>query len=121
MANPNYDDVHALSRKTIILAGTVSIAANASVSSQAFKAGVVAKTGTGAYTLTLDDSYQGLLGAHVQTAETAAALFGRVGAASVTSAKTIVLQTVNAAGAATDAAATLKLYVTLVLSNSSVN
>ena len=121
MANRNFSEVQGLARKQIVLAGTVSLSSSAAVAAQDFKGGTIAKTGTGAYTLTLDDTYQKLIGAHAQTAETSAALFGRIGSVDVVSAKTIVIQTVNASGAPTDAAATAKIYITLVLSNSSVN
>jgi hypothetical protein len=121
MANRNFSEVQGLARKQIVLAGHVNIAANASVASQSFIGGTITKTGTGAYTLTLDDKYQALLSASAQVAETSADLFGKIGAVDVVSAKTIVIQTVDATGAAVDASATLKVYITLVLSNSSVN
>lgn len=120
MANRNFSDVQALARKQIVLAGSVSLSALAAVSSQDFLGGTIAKTGTGEYTLTLADQYQKLLSASLQVAESAGGTVGVVGAADVVTAKTVKLLTVTA-GAPADVTATAKLYITLVLSNSSVN
>lgn len=121
MANRSFSEVQGLARKQIVLAGSVSLSALAAVSSQDFIGGTIAKTGTGEYTLTLADSYQKLLGISVQKAENSEDIFGSVGAVDVVSAKTIKVLTVDATGAAADVTATAKLYITLVLSNSSVN
>lgn len=121
MANRNFSEVQGLARKTILLAGKISLSAAAAVTAtDSVGAFTVAKTGTGKYTLTLADTYQKLLSASLQVAESAQDVVGVVGAADVVSAKTIELLTVTA-GAPTDVTATAKLYVTLVLSNSSVN
>jgi hypothetical protein len=122
MANRNFSDVQALARKTIILAGKISLSALGAVTAtDSVGAFTVAKSGTGEYTLTLADEYQKLLGASVILGgNTTDDLVPNLGAVDVASAKTIEVLLLDA-GAATDVTAATDVYVTLVLSNSSVN
>lgn len=122
MANRNFSDVQSLARKVIVLAGKISLSALGAVTAtDSVGAFTVAKTGTGEYTLTLADQYQGLLGASVMLAGNVTDdLVANLGAVDVASAKTIEVLLLDA-GAAADVTAATDLYVTLVLSNSSVN
>ena len=122
MANRNFSDVQSLARKTIILAGKISLSVLGAVTStDSVGAFTVAKTGTGEYTLTLADQYQKLLGASVMLAGNVTDdLVASLGAVDVASAKTIEVLLLDA-GTAADVTAATDLYVTLVLSNSSVN
>jgi hypothetical protein len=121
MANRNFSDVQGLAKKQILLAGKIALSAAAAVTSFSIP-GVasVAKTGTGLYTITLQDTYQDLLGICPVIGGNPLVHAG-VGAVDVASAKTIVVQTISEAGVLADVAAASTIYVTLVLSNSSVN
>jgi hypothetical protein len=121
MANRTFDNVQGLAKKQILLAGKISLSAAAAVSSFSFP-GVasVVKSGTGLYTITLQDQYQDLLGISVIIGGNPLVHAG-VGAVDVVSAKTIVVQTIDEAGVLDDVAAASVVYITLVLSNSSVN
>jgi hypothetical protein len=121
MANRNFTDVQSLAKKQIALGGKISLSAAAAVSSFTFP-GVasVAKTGTGLYTITLQDQYQDLLSISAIIGGNALIHAG-VGAVDVVSAKTIVIQTIGEDGVLADTAAACVIYVSLDLSNSSVN
>jgi len=94
-------------------------AAAAVVSSDIPGVASVAKTGTGEYTITLQDKYPACVSLFSQVAETAQNLEAKPGAQDVASAKTVIINTkVN--GVNTDATATCKIYVKIVLRNSSV-
>lgn len=122
MANRHFNaPVQSLWHKPILVAGSISLAADASVISSTIKGASVAKTGTGAYTITLEDKFSALISISVQAGSSAAAIWGDVGAVDVNSAQTIVVITSNASGAPTDVGATITLYVTAMLSNSSVD
>jgi len=121
MANRNFSDVQALAKKQIALGGKISLNASAAVTGFSFP-GVasVAKTGTGLYTITLQDQYQDLLSLSAIIGGNPLIHAG-VGAVNVVSAKTIVIQTIDEAGLLADTAAACTVYVSLDLSNSSVN
>jgi hypothetical protein len=122
MANRHFNaPVQSLWHKPILVAGKITLSAAAAVTGSTIKGASVAKTGTGAYTITLDDKFSELISISVQAAESSAAIWGDVGAVDVSGAKTIVIITSNASGAATDVGATVTLYVTAMLSNSSVD
>lgn len=119
MANRYFNQFHGTPQKgVVILPGTLSIAADASISSQDFKMGTFTKTGTGEYTLTLSDKYVGALSvlATVQAA-TAVDLVAQVKSVDVVSAKTVVFN-LNTGATPTNPSAVCKLNVVLILSNS---
>lgn len=97
----------------------VSLSAVGAVVSQDIPGATLTKTGTGAYLLTLEDKYTTCLGVHCILGETAEDLQAVPGAVDVVSAKTIVINT-KTAGVNANASATAKLYVKVVLRNSSV-
>lgn len=121
MANRRFEQfLYNLIKKKTEIDGVINIAADASVTSSSIPgvAGVV-KGAAGVYTLTLQDKYDSCFGVYTQVAETAQNLEAKPGAVDVSSAKTVVVNTkVN--GVNTDATATCKIYVKIVLKNSSV-
>lgn len=120
MANRNFNSVQALSKKVVELGGIISIAADASVSGETILGASVAKTGTGQYTITLEDSYPELLACNLTlAAATAVNLVPQIVSADVVSAKTIVFKLL-AVATATDPSAVCKVHVSLKLKNSGV-
>lgn len=123
MANRHFNaPVQSLWHKPILVAGTISLNASAAVTGSTIKGASVAKTGTGEYTITLEDKFSELISISVQVGGNVSEdLFGSVGAVDVASAKTIEVLTVANTGAAANATAATTLYVTAMLSNSSVD
>ena len=104
--------------KDVVLAGKISLSAAAAVDSSDIPFASVAKTGTGEYTITLDDAYQALRSC-TMSMQTAEDLTARISSHDVASAKTIVIETATAA-TATDATAAAEIHVHLSLKDSSV-
>lgn len=102
-----------------MIAGKIPLNASAAVGTVAIK-GVtsVAKTGTGTYLVTLDDAYSGLQGASVVVADSAQDLVVDLSTVSSTG-QTLTLVT-KVAGTAANVTDACDIYLTLVLSNSSV-
>jgi hypothetical protein len=104
-----------------LLDGYVDIAADASVSASALDGAAVTKTATGAYTITLEDTYVELLACNLTVqAATAVDLVPQVVSQAVASTKTIVFKLL-AAAVATDPAAVCRVYISLKLKDSSVS
>jgi hypothetical protein len=120
MANRRFEQFcYSLIKKKTEIEGVISLAADASVISVDIPGADAVKTTTGVYTITLQDKYSACMGVYTQIAETAQNLEAKPGAVDVTSARTVVVNTkVN--GTNTDATATCKIYVKIVLRNSSV-
>lgn len=122
MANRNLAPIKgALDRGVVLLQGLISIAADASVSAVDI-VGVesVENTGTGEYTITLEDQYNVLKSVQLQVgAAVAVDLVPQVLSEDVAGDKTIVFNLL-AAAVPTDPAAVTSVYVSLVLKNSSV-
>jgi hypothetical protein len=123
MADRVFADVQALDKYVKVLSGKVSIAADATVSSNTIL-GVsstgVARTGAGTYTITLQDAYPELLAVHIQMgAATAVDLVAQIVSETVSTTKIITFKTLTGA-VATDAAAACFAYVTIVLKNSTI-
>jgi hypothetical protein len=120
MANRRFTQFfYSLLHKPVSIVGVASLSAAGAVSSQDIPGGTLTKTGAGAYLLTLADKYSNIKSFQVQLGETAQDLQAVPGAAN-TSAKTYVINT-KTEGVNADASATAKLYVHLVLSNSSLD
>lgn len=122
MANRRFEQFsYSLIKKKTEIEGVASLSAAGAVLSQDIQGATLSKTGTGAYLLTLQDKYNTCLGVYVEIGETAQAIYASPGAADVAGAKTIVINTkAYASGSNTDPSATAKLYVKVVLRNSSV-
>ncbi len=111
-----YSFVHKLTG----IKGYVDIAADASVSASSIQGAVVTKTGTGQYTITLVDSYNAIVGAHLQVqAATAVDLVPQVVSQTVDTTKLVVFKLLTGA-TATDPSAVCRVYINLELRNSSV-
>lgn len=120
MANRRFEQFcYSLIKKKTEIEGVASLSAAGAVLSQDIPGATLTKTGTGAYLLTLQDKYTTCLGVYSQLGETAQDLQAVPGAVDVVSAKTIVINT-KTAGVNTDPSATAKLYLKIVLRNSSV-
>lgn len=104
-----------------LIDGSISINSSAAVTATNMN-GVAsaARTGTGTYTITLNETYNAFLGAHFTVlAATAVDLVPQLVSVDVTSAKTIVVKLLTGA-TATDPAAAITLYPVILLRNSSV-
>jgi hypothetical protein len=120
IANRRFEQFsYSLIKKKTEIEGVASLSAAGAVLSQDIPGATLTKTGVGAYLLTLQDKYNTCLGIYPQLAETDQDLQAVPGAADVSSAKTIVINT-KTEGVNTDPSATAKLYVKVVLRNSSV-
>lgn len=106
-------------KKPVLIAGSISLAANASVSGSSIK-GVssVSKTGTGEYTVTLSDEYYALFFASAAVSDSTEDIAVSVDAVSLSS-KTFKVVT-KVAGSAANVTDDCTVYVQLVLSNTSV-
>lgn len=127
MANRNFNRFQALTKEAKALFAQVAIGASGAPTINAAKSlGVtsVARNSAGNYTITLDDKYNDLLQiteSRQLAAGAPAALGGMiVRSQDVSAAKTIVVQFVDAAGAAIDPASGTTLRLELILKNSSV-
>jgi len=111
--------MQSLQRESKIITGRINLSAAAAVSSTSGKGFSVAKTTTGTYTITLQDVYPELIGCALVKLEAAAgALLPMLVSESVASAKTVVLKTAPGnTGTATDTAAAISIFFTLVLKN----
>lgn len=120
-ANKNFRDrVWNLENGLVMITGQIVIAADASVSSVVGKGFSAAKTATGAYTITLQDSYVSLISAQASfLAATAVDLVPQFVSETVSSTKLVVIKTL-AAAVATDPAAVCRIMFSLKLKNSSV-
>lgn len=121
MANRNFSRVQALNHEVKIIAGCFSIAASGGAATVVQGLGFsVAKTTTGVYTVTLQDSYVALLSANLQVkAATAVDLVAQVKSYDVTTAKTIVID-LNAGATPTEPSAVTEIHFALYLRNSTV-
>jgi hypothetical protein len=119
MANRNFSRVQALNHEVKIIAGQFSIAASGGAATKVQGLGwEVAKSATGEYTVTLDDSYVALLSANVQVqAAVAVDLVAQVESADVVTAKTVVIN-LNAGATPTEPAAVTVVHFMLCLRNS---
>ena len=106
-------------KRHVKLEGTVSLNASAAVVSSTIPFATVAKTGTGEYTITLNDKYVELR-ACTMSMLTTEDLVARIASHDVSSAKTIVIETATAASAA-DATAVAEIHVSLAFRDSSVS
>ena len=129
MANRNFNRVQALPKELKILSGIVKIVgatdpANAVVTLEpSNNVGItsVARSGTGEYTITLDDKYTSLFNANFNLeAATAIDLVPQIKSHDVASAKTLVVN-LNAGATPTDSANEVvhKIHFNLILKNSS--
>lgn len=106
-------------KRQVMLSGKISLSAAAAVTSSDIPfAASVSKSGTGEYTITLDDKYVELRSCQM-TMLTSEDVQARLSSHDVSSAKTIVVETATA-GSAADVSAVAEIHVTLILKDSSV-
>ena len=130
MANKTFYDVQAVNPGVKIIAGTFKPNGSSAIDNTA-NAGAgftVERTGTGQYTVTLDDGYPGLISAQATAAlNSAAATFMQItGAHDVTTAKTVVFTALTTSSTAAPVAADIAahahnhVHFVLVLRNTSL-
>jgi len=120
MASRIFGPLQALDKEIKILSGLVSIHTDASILSQTLLGGTFSKTGTGEYTLTLQDTYPELLACLVSVeAAVAVDLVAQVKSQTVSTTKLVVIN-LNTAATPTNPSAACKIHVTLVLKNSTI-
>jgi hypothetical protein len=121
MANRNFNPPRALEKELITIVGRVPIAADASVGTKIGRGFTVAKTATGQYTITLQDTYTQLIGiAFGMIGSGTLVVHPEVESEAVATSKTIVIKTVDTSGVDTDTAVAFNLCFTLHMRNSSV-
>jgi hypothetical protein len=119
MANRNLKPIAGHLEKGVSIISKVVTFGVASISSQVGKGLSVARNGAGDYTITLEDVWPSLLGATVTfEAGTAVDLVPQLNNVALSS-KTIGVKLL-AAAVATEPATTTKLYITLILKNSTL-
>jgi hypothetical protein len=120
MANRRFEQFcYSLIKKKTELDGVISLSAVGAIVSADMPGATLTKTGVGAYLLTLQDKYNSCLGVYAVLGENAEGLSVAPGVVDVAGAKTIVLNT-KLAGVNTNPTATSKMYIKVVLRNSSV-
>ncbi len=124
MASRVFRDVQALNPELKIVAGSFTTNSSSSPDSanNTGKGWSVARTGTGELTVTLEDTYGGLISAQCSLALNAAADSKvQFGAIDVTSAKTVVIRTITGTSAADIAAnANNRVHFALFLRNTDI-
>jgi hypothetical protein len=120
MANRRFEQfTYSLVKKLTHITGRANLSSAGAVLSQDIPGATLTKTGTGAYLLTLEDKYNSVMSIHAQLGSTAQDLQAVPGAADVSGAGTVVINT-KTAGTNTDPSATAVLYIDVALRNSSV-
>ena len=122
MANRQFSKVQSLNKEVKIIAGQFSIAATGGAATKVSGLGyTVAKTGTGLYTITLEDKYPSLLSV-CATAQAAVAvdIVAQIKSHDVVSTKTIVVS-LNAVATPVEPAAVTVINFVVVLQNSSID
>lgn len=110
---------YSLLKKPVMIGGKISLASDASVSSSDLKGCTVAKTATGNYTITMADKYSKMFHASIVVADSAQDIVCDLKSISL-SGQTAIIQS-KIAGTVADVSDACDLYVTLILSNSSVD
>mgnify|MGYP006220744271 CR=1 FL=1 len=120
MANRRFEQFcHSLIKKKTVICGTASLDTDGSILSQDIPGASLAVSATGLYVLTLEDKYNSCLSVQCSIGENDEDLDAKPGVVDVASAKTIAIH-LKTAGVDTDVTATAKLYVHVVLRNSSI-
>lgn len=121
MANRNFSRVQALNHEIKLIGGNFSIAASGGAATKVQGLGwSVAKSATGEYTITLEDSYVALQSITVTVqAATAVDLVAQVTSHDVVTAKTIVIS-LNAGATPTEPSAVTLIHFQANLRNSTV-
>jgi len=122
MASRMYSGVQALNKEVKIIAGSFSIAASGGAATKVSGLGYsVAKSGTGLYTVTLDDQYSDLIAASATIqAATAVNLVAQIKSETLAASTRTFIISLNAGATPTEPAAVTVVHFVLVLQNSSL-
>lgn len=121
MANKTFWDKQHRNRNIKEISGIIPINSSAAVGTVVGRGFTVAKTGTGTYTITLEEAYNKLLGAQFTWLEAAASANGVKLVSHNVPSKTVVFKTCpNSSGTATDVSAAIEIHFSLNLANTSV-
>jgi hypothetical protein len=104
--------------RQVHLAGIISLSNSAAVTASNIPLASVAKSGTGEYTITLQDPYVELRSLNVSALSTQD-ITVRIKSHNVSSARTLVIETL-VAGVVADVSAAAELHVSIILKDSSV-
>jgi hypothetical protein len=117
-----YSGVQALNKEVKIIAGSFSIAASGGAATKVSGLGYsVAKSGTGLYTVTLDDQYSDLIAASATIqAATAVNLVAQIKSETLAASTRTFIISLNAGATPTEPAAVTVVHFVLVLQNSSL-
>ena len=119
MADRNFSNVQAIAKQVKIVAGSAAFNSSGVIGTQNFSGASVARTGTGAYTITLTDVYPALVGANIIISKaTAADLVPQINSVNLSS-KTISFRLLTGA-TPTDLAEAGSFYVTLIFKNTTL-
>lgn len=122
MASRIWNTTQALNKQVKIIAGSFSIAASGGAATKTAGLGwSVAKSATGEYTITLEDSYPALISATATTeAATPVDLVAQIDNHNVSAATPTVVLNLNAGATPTEPSAVTSVHFILVLQNSTV-
>lgn len=122
MASRAFKYPQALKNGLVFLAGSITTDASGNITASDFQGGTITKTGVGAYRLTLQDKYVGLLGCSVNLQQNTVSAYSAEPASTtdVTATTPIVDFITKTAGAAANVTSISKIYLLLALNNSSV-
>ena len=108
-------------KKPVLIAGSIPLSAAAAVGTVSIKGiASVVKSGTGLYTVTLEDKYSSLISINANVIDSAEDIAINFASVSITSAKTLVIQT-KVAGSLADVTDACSISFQIILSNSSVD
>ena len=122
MASRSFSKVQSLNKEIKIIAGSFSIAASGGAATKVSGLGYsVAKSTTGEYTITLEDSYPALIAANFNVeAATPVDLVAQIDNHDVSAATPVVVMNLNAAATPTEPSAVTIVHFSLFLQNSSL-
>jgi|LakMenEpi03Aug12_release.lakeMendotaPanAssembly.Ray.scaffolds.fasta_scaffold17960_5 hypothetical protein len=122
MADRNMKNIQGLDYKVSVLAGSVTVATGTGgVTANAILGASVARTGTGAFRITLEDAWPELLACHIVVAKaTAQDLNPQINAVTLAS-KQIDFRLLTGATPTDVTTEATTLYITMVFKNSTIN
>jgi len=110
---------HSFERMLVSLMGNITAGSGSNLSVVGLKGAAIAKTGTGLYTITLEDKYKAMIGLSITMKSALASdIQAQVVSEDVSSAQTIVIRT-TVAGVATDIPSGDGMIIRIDLRNSS--
>ena len=121
MANRIFNPTRALEKELITIAGRIPLSAAAAVGTVVGRGFSVAKTGTGLYTVTLEDAYNALIGFSLSVLGSGTVVTVPELSSQDVGSRTLVIKTVTrSTGAAANTGVAFEIGMTLHLRNSTV-